>query len=127
MNKHKKLNPTEKRQECHTFSLKTLCFILQIHLFRALVLTHFGCFPSIFSKINPCGPDGNYCILNSNTVIADGMFLIQSTPRCLNYSLFVQKIVSSVLKLSQHRADLFFDVYESPSIKDTKRKERRNE
>ena len=64
---------------------------------------------------------------NSNTVIADGMFLIQSTPRCLNYSIFVQKIVSSVLKLTQHRADLCFDVYESPSIKDTKRKETGNE
>ena len=64
---------------------------------------------------------------NSNTVNADGMFLIQSTPCCLNYSIFVQKIVSSVLKLTQHRADLCFDVYESPSIKDTKRKERGNE
>ena len=55
------------------------------------------------------------------------MFLIQSTPRCLNYSIFVQKIVLSVLKLTQHRADLCFDVYKSPSIKDTKRKERGNE
>ena len=64
---------------------------------------------------------------NSNTVIADGMFLIQSTPRCLNYSIFVQKLVSSFLKLTQHRADLCFDVYESPSIKDTKRKETGNE
>ena len=64
---------------------------------------------------------------NSNAVIADGIFLIQSNPRCLNYSIFVQKIVSSVLKLTQHRADLYFAVYESPSIKDTKRKERGNE
>ena len=64
---------------------------------------------------------------NSNTVIADGMFLIQSTPRCLNYSIFVQKIVLSVLKLTQHRADLCFDVYKSPSVKDTKRNERGNE
>ena len=39
----------------------------------------------------------------------------------------MQKIVSSVLKLTQRRADLCFDVYESPSIKDTKRKERGNE
>ena len=62
---------------------------------------------------------------NSNKVIADGMFLIQSTPRCLNYSIFVTKTVSSVLKLTQHRADLCFDVYESPSMKDTKRKERK--
>ena len=58
MNKHKKPNPTEKSQECHTFSLKTLYFILGFHLFRALVLTHFGRFPSIFSQIYPCGPDG---------------------------------------------------------------------
>ena len=35
--------------------------------------------------------------------------------------------VSSVSKLTQHRADLCFDVYKSPSIKDTKRKERGNE
>ena len=31
------------------------------------------------------------------------------------------------MKLTQHRADLCFAVYESPSIKDTKRKERGNE
>ena len=55
---------------------------------------------------------------NSNTVNADGMFLIQSTLRCLNYSIFVQKVVLSVL------SDLCFDVYESLSKtqKDTKRK-----
>ena len=58
MNKHKKLNTTEISQECHTFGLRTLWFILQIHLFRALDLTHFGRFPSIFSKIYPCGLDG---------------------------------------------------------------------
>ena len=45
---------------------------------------------------------------HSNTVIGDGMFLIQSTSRCLNYSIFAQKIVSSVLKLTQHRSDLYF-------------------
>ena len=62
---------------------------------------------------------------NSNTVIADAMFLIQSIPRCLNYSIFVQKkyLCSSVLKLTQHSADLCFDVYEFLCIKDTKRKE----
>ena len=64
---------------------------------------------------------------NPNTVIANGIFLIQSTPRCLSYNIFVQKIVSSVLELTQHKADLCFDVYESPSIKDTKRKEKGNE
>ena len=64
---------------------------------------------------------------NPNTVIANGIFLIQSTPRCLSYNIFVQKIVSSVLELTQHKANLYFDVYESPSIKDAKRKERGNE
>ena len=64
---------------------------------------------------------------NSNTVIGDGMFLIQSTSLYLNYSVFAQKIVSSVFKSTRHRSDLCFDVCESPSIKDTKRKERRNE
>ena len=42
---------------------------------------------------------------NSNIVIADVMFLIQFIPRCLNYSIFVQKIVASALKLTQYRAD----------------------
>ena len=55
---------------------------------------------------------------NSNTVNADGMFLIQSTLRCLNYSIFVQKVVLSAL------SDLCFDAYESLSKtqKDIKRK-----
>ena len=64
---------------------------------------------------------------NSNTVISDGMFLIQSNSRCLNYSIFLQKFFSFLMKLTQHRADLCFDVYESPSIKDAKRRERGNE
>ena len=38
------------------------------------------------------------------TVIADGMFLIRSIRRCRTYRLFVH-----------------FDVYESPSLKDSKR------
>ena len=46
---------------------------------------------------------------NSNTVNADGMFLIQSALRCLNYSIFVQKFVLSAL------SDLCFDAYESLS------------
>ena len=64
---------------------------------------------------------------NSNTVIGDETFLIQSSSRCLNYSISVQKIVSSVLKLTQHRFDLCFDVYESPSIKEAKRTKIGNE
>ena len=36
--------------------------------------------------------------LNSNTISADGIFLIQSTPRCLNYSIFALKMISPVFK-----------------------------
>ena len=36
---------------------------------------------------------------NSNTVNADGTFLIQSTLRCLYYTIFVQKVVLSVLSV----------------------------
>ena len=58
---------------------------------------------------------------NFNLVNADGMFLIQSTLCCLNYSIFVQKLVLSILSVL---SDLCFDVYESLSKtqKDTKRK-----
>ena len=54
---------------------------------------------------------------NSSTVNADGMFLIQSPLRCLNYCIFVQKVLSVL-------SDLCFDVYESLSKtqKDIKRK-----
>ena len=59
---------------------------------------------------------------NSNTVHADGMFPIQSTLHCLNYSIFVQKVVLSVL------SDLCFDVYESLSkTQKDKKQERGNE
>ena len=55
---------------------------------------------------------------NFNTVNTDGMFFMHSTLRCLSYSIFVQKIVLSVLP------DLSFDVSESLSKtqKDTKTK-----
>ena len=53
---------------------------------------------------------------NSNTVNADGMFLVQSTLRCLDYSIFVQKVVLSVL------SNLCFDVYESLSKTQKERK-----
>ena len=74
------------------------------------------------SEFNACkilkGMVNTEATQNSNTVNTDGMFLIQSTLRCLNYSIFVQKVVLSVL------SDLCFDVYESLSKtqKDTKRK-----
>ena len=59
-----------------------------------------------------------------NTVIADGIFFVQSTPRYLNFSIFALKVASFILELTRHKADFWFDVYESPSIKDIERKDR---
>ena len=58
-----------------------------------------------------------------NTVIADGIFFVQSTPRYLNFSIFALKVASFILELTRHKADFWFDVYESPSIKDIERKD----
>ena len=41
--------------------------------------------------------------------------------------VFYKKIKKKLLKKNKHRADLCFHVYESPSIKDTKKKESGNE
>ena len=59
-----------------------------------------------------------------NTVIADGIFFVQSTPRYLNFSIFALKVTSFILELTRHKADFWFGVYESPSIKDIERKDR---
>lgn len=59
-----------------------------------------------------------------NTVIADGIFFVQSTPRYLNFSIFALKVASFILKLTRHKADFWFDVYISLSIKDIERKDR---
>lgn len=59
-----------------------------------------------------------------NTVIADGIFFVQSTPRYLNFSIFALKVASFILELTKHKAHFWFDVYESPSIKDIERKDR---
>lgn len=59
-----------------------------------------------------------------NTVIADGIFFVQSTPRYLNFSIFALKVASFILELTRHKADFWFGVYESPSIKDIERKDR---
>ena len=40
---------------------------------------------------------------NINTIIADGMFFNQITPHCLNWCIFMQKFVSFVAILTQHR------------------------
>ena len=58
-----------------------------------------------------------------NTVIADGIFFVQSTPRYLNFSIFALKVASFILELTKHKAHFWFDVYESPSIKDIERKD----
>lgn len=58
-----------------------------------------------------------------NTVIADGIFFVQSTPRYLNFSIFALKVTSFILELTRHKADFWFGVYESPSIKDIERKD----
>ena len=59
-----------------------------------------------------------------NTVIANGIFFVQSTPRYLNFSIFALKVTSFILELTRHKADFWFGVYESPSIKDIERKDR---
>ena len=59
-----------------------------------------------------------------NTVIADAIFFVQSTPRYLNFSIFALKVASFILELTRHKADFWFDIYISPSIKDIERKDR---
>ena len=59
-----------------------------------------------------------------NTVIADGIFFVQSTPRYLNFSIFALKVASFILELTRHKADFWFDICISPSIKDIERKDR---
>ena len=77
------------------------------------------------SKSNACkilkGMVNTEAPQNSNTVNGDGMFLIQSTLSCLNYSIFVPKVVLSVL------SDLCFDVYESLSKTQKDRKKKKEE
>ena len=43
------------------------------------------------------------------------------------FALFVRTMLIKVLILTKHQTDLCFDMYESPSIKDTKRNNRGNE
>ena len=58
------------------------------------------------------------------TVIADVMFLIRSIRRCRTYTLFVQTVLKIVLKETVHHADICVDIYESPSLKDSKSQEK---
>ena len=60
------------------------------------------------------------------TAIADVMFILNlSTQNLLKtYSALAKRILVKVLNITNIRADLCFDIYESPSIKDVKRKDR---
>ena len=61
-----------------------------------------------------------------HTFIADGMFIVRSSNNLKNatFSSFARSILTKLLKCTKYRLDLCFDVYESPSIKDVKRKAR---
>ena len=58
--------------------------------------------------------------------IADGMLILNVSTQNLpkTYSALARRILVKVLNLTNIRADLCFDIYESPSIKDVKRKDR---
>ena len=61
-----------------------------------------------------------------HTFIADGMFIVRSSNNLKNatFSSFARSILTKLLKCTKYCLDLCFDVYESPSIKDVKRKAR---
>ena len=60
------------------------------------------------------------------TAIAGGMFILNLSTQNLpkTYSALARRILVKVLNLTNIRADLCFGIYESPSIKDVKRKDR---
>ena len=58
------------------------------------------------------------------TVIADVMFLIRPIRRCRTFTLFIQTVLKIVLKETVYRADIYLDIYGSPSLKDSKRQEK---
>ena len=64
-----------------------------------------------------------------NVVIADGMFIIQTSVKdqTPTFAAFARSVLLRILKLTKHRVDLCFDVYESPSIKVIKHKSRGND
>ena len=59
------------------------------------------------------------------TAIVDGMFILNLSTQNLpkTYSALVRRILVKVLNLTNIRTDLCFDIYESPSIKDVRRKD----
>ena len=60
-----------------------------------------------------------------DTVIINVMFLLRQ--QISTYKKLDQNILKEALNMKTKRADLVFDVYESPSIKDIERKSRGNE
>ena len=56
------------------------------------------------------------------------MFIVRSSSNLKNttFSSFARGIFTKLLKCTKYRLDLCFDVHESPSIKDVKRKARGN-
>ena len=61
-----------------------------------------------------------------DVAIIDGMFILKSTLKesSATFGTFAKKVLTKALKMTSHRADLCFDVYTSPSIKDIKRQDR---
>lgn len=64
-----------------------------------------------------------------DNVIIDGMFFLKL---CLkenltNFAALARAVLIKAMKLTDYRADLCFDTYETPSIKDAKRKSRGDE
>ena len=65
---------------------------------------------------------------NVNTVIADGMFVVRLSlkEKISTFASFARHILIKLLKLTNYRLDLCFDIYESPSTKNIQRKSRGN-
>ena len=59
-----------------------------------------------------------------NAVIADGMFIIQTSvkEKTTTFAAFARSALLKIFKPTKHWPDLRFDVHELPSIKDIKRK-----
>ena len=66
---------------------------------------------------------------STQTVVADGRFIVKNSinEHCGTFALFTRIMLKKVFKLREYRVDLCFDVYKSPSFKETKRKYRGNE
>ena len=66
---------------------------------------------------------------STQTVVADGRFIVKNSinEHCRTFALFARIMLKKVFKLREYRVDLCFDVYKSPSFKETKRKYRGNE